>query len=72
VPQPDPDRRREHVAITGEVPSLLNRPSGCDFHTRCRYARPRCEIEVPLVTERISGRRFTCHFPLGETQGDAE
>ncbi len=66
VPQPDPDRRRSGPAITGEVPSLLRRPPGCDFHTRCPYAQAICRREAPPQTERGDGRRFACHFPLEE------
>lgn len=65
VPQPDPDHRGNHVAISGEVPSLLNRPAGCDFHTRCRYAVPRCREEAPVSVMLDQGREVRCHFPLG-------
>ncbi len=64
VPRPDPDSREVRVAITGEVPSLLNRPRGCDFHTRCPYAQERCREEEPGATELGEGRRVRCHFPL--------
>lgn len=64
VPQPDPDLRRQHVSISGEVPSLINRPPGCDFHTRCPYAQARCRTETPEPVTRPSGRRVSCHFPL--------
>jgi oligopeptide/dipeptide ABC transporter ATP-binding protein len=64
VPQPDPDRRRQEVAITGEVPSLLRRPPGCSFHTRCPYAQPRCAHEPPVETRVSRERRVACHYPL--------
>jgi len=64
VPQPDPDRRRTHVSISGEVPSLLQRPKGCGFHTRCPYAQPRCRTEKPVDRALPDGRRIVCHFPL--------
>ena len=64
VPQPDPDLRRRHVSISGEVPSLLNRPVGCDFHTRCPYAKPLCREQAPAPVEQPSGRQVSCHFPL--------
>jgi peptide/nickel transport system ATP-binding protein len=62
-PIPDPRRKRRSLAITGEVPSIQNRPKGCEFHTRCPYAQERCRIEAPslTVTSRHSVR---CHFPL--------
>jgi oligopeptide/dipeptide ABC transporter ATP-binding protein len=64
VPQPDPDRRRTHVSISGEVPSLMNRPKGCDFVGRCPYAQERCRIEKPEHRVQPDGRVHACHFPL--------
>jgi peptide/nickel transport system ATP-binding protein len=64
TPVPDPDRRRPPPALKGEVPSLLNRPSGCEFHTRCPYAQERCRIERPLPQLRPPGQTVRCHFPL--------
>ncbi len=63
IPVADPTRRRERV-IAGEVPSLLNRPTGCEFHTRCPYAEPRCRAEVPESREIAPSRIARCHFPL--------
>ena len=64
VPQPDPDRRRLHVSISGEVPSLLNRPKGCDFAGRCPFAQELCRAEKPPHVTMPDGRRHACHFPL--------
>ncbi|WP_349368496.1 ABC transporter ATP-binding protein [Salinarimonas sp.] len=64
VPQPDPDRRRTHVSISGEVPSLLERPAGCDFAGRCPFAQPRCRAEKPPVVAAGGGRRHACFHPL--------
>ncbi len=64
VPQPDPDKRRELVSIEGEVPSLINRPLGCEFHTRCKYAQDRCRKERPAGRHLYVGRVVQCHFPL--------
>jgi oligopeptide/dipeptide ABC transporter ATP-binding protein len=64
TPVPDPDRRRPPPALKGEVPSLLNRPSGCEFHTRCPYAQERCRNERPLPQLRPPGQTVRCHFPL--------
>jgi peptide/nickel transport system ATP-binding protein len=66
VPLPDPDKRRQLVSIEGEVPSLANRPSGCEFHTRCKYAQARCRAEVPALRELAAGRSIRCHFPLNQ------
>ena len=62
-PHPDPRRRRADLAIRGEVPSLLQRPSGCAFRTRCPRAAPACAAEAPALRE-AGGRRVRCHFPL--------
>jgi len=65
VPQPDPDKRRDLVSIEGEVPSLAQRPDGCEFHTRCPYAQDRCRRQEP--ERRLIGddHWVRCHFPLG-------
>ena len=64
IPQPDPDKRRDLLSIEGEVPSLSNRPSGCEFHTRCKYAQNKCRIQRPLPQTLSDGRSVQCHFPL--------
>jgi len=64
VPKPDPSKRRQLISIEGEVPSLSNRPSGCEFHARCKYATDRCKIEAPETTIAADGREVKCHFPL--------
>lgn len=63
-PEPDPDAVIDRVELTGEVPSLLNRPTGCEFHTRCPYAKARCQSEFPAPTIEAGGHSFLCHFPL--------
>ncbi len=65
VPRPDPDQRREVVELQGEIPSLRNRPSGCEFHTRCIYAQDRCRREFPAESSAAFGGKFFCHFPCG-------
>jgi oligopeptide/dipeptide ABC transporter ATP-binding protein len=64
TPVPDPDQRRPPPELRGEVPSLLRRPSGCEFHTRCPYAKERCRLERPLPQLRPPGQTVRCHFPL--------
>jgi len=63
-PQPDPDARHARVEIKGEVPSLMHRPSGCEFHTRCLYAGELCRREPPEVSESGRNHVYTCHYPL--------
>ena len=69
VPQPDPAKRFEKAPIEGEIPSLRNRPSGCEFHTRCPHVRERCRIEPPAVRGLPDGRDIRCHFPLAQSEG---
>ena len=61
LPQADPPRRNQHRRVLmGEVPSPVNLPSGCCFHTRCPYATERCRTEVPELRE-CDGRMVACH-----------
>ncbi|POR47388.1 oligopeptide/dipeptide ABC transporter ATP-binding protein [Bosea psychrotolerans] len=66
-PSVDPARRRERIILKGEIPSPINPPSGCRFHTRCPQVEERCRIEMPELRELGSGRRVRCHFPLTKT-----
>jgi peptide/nickel transport system ATP-binding protein len=52
------------MRLPANVPSLLKRPTGCEFHTRCPLKRDRCISEAPETTQTADGRVFTCHFPL--------
>ena len=61
-PDPDPRRRRADLAIRGEIPGLLRRPSGCVFHTRCPLAEARCRSEAPILREIAPGRSLRCHL----------
>lgn len=63
-PEPDPDAARDRIEISGEVPSLMNRPMGCEFHTRCLYAQSDCSKLAPTLTENGGQHCFTCHYPL--------
>jgi oligopeptide/dipeptide ABC transporter ATP-binding protein len=62
IPIPDPDRRRNRIVLRGDVPSPVNPPSGCRFHTRCYMAQPVCSQEVPLLREIAPGPWSACHF----------
>lgn len=61
-PQADPRKRRADIALKGEVPSVLARPTGCEFHTRCPLARPRCAVDEPKPNMIAPGRMVRCHF----------
>ena len=64
IPKADPRLRGEtKELLSGEIPSPVNPPSGCRFHTRCPYAREICSQETPVCTE-IGERKVFCHFPL--------
>lgn len=62
VPIPDPTLKREQIVLSGDVPSPINRPSGCHFHTRCPYAQDRCKVEEPAIREIAPGHIVACHF----------
>lgn len=61
-PQADPRKRRADLALKGEIPSVLARPTGCEFHTRCPLARPRCAAEEPQPHMITPDRMVRCHF----------
>lgn len=65
-PNPDPDAQSDRLDLAGEVPSLLNVPSGCEFHTRCPFVQTDCRESVPVSREAASGHIFQCHYPLKE------
>ena len=58
----DPRRQREEMVLTGEVPSPLNPPSGCTFHTRCPFVMDKCRLEVPEYQESSAGHSVACHL----------
>ena len=68
VPVPDPrvQMQRERIVLGGDLPSPLNPPSGCVFHTRCFVAQDRCRTEKPLLREFSPGHTVACHFPITE------
>ena len=69
VPKPDPTlRREEREILTGDIPSPIDPPSGCRFHTRCPYAKEICSKEAPPMREFGNGRYAACHFPLAQPQ----
>jgi oligopeptide/dipeptide ABC transporter ATP-binding protein len=62
VPSLDPRQRKEDVILEGDVPSPVNPPSGCRFHTRCRFAMPRCREEEPVFQRLADDRWVACHL----------
>jgi peptide/nickel transport system ATP-binding protein len=71
VPMPEPAKRtaeghrqrRERVRLVGDVPSPLNPPPACRFHTRCWKAQEVCRVEPPPLRELATGHHVACHFP---------
>jgi oligopeptide/dipeptide ABC transporter ATP-binding protein len=62
VPLPDPSLKRARRPVGGDVPSPINRPSGCHFHPRCPHAEARCRVEEPPLREIASGHYVACHL----------
>ena len=64
VPAPDPvtEKTRQRIVLEGEVPSPLNPPSGCPFHTRCPLREDRCIREAPLLREIAPGHTVACNL----------
>ena len=64
VPVPDPfvEEKRKRIILEGDVPSPINPPSGCRFHTRCYMAKERCKIEEPQLREVEKDHFVACHF----------
>ena len=62
IPIPDVDNKMKREILTGDVPSPLNPPAGCYFHTRCRYASERCSAECPKLHDIGNGHMVSCHL----------
>ena len=62
VPVPDPTIKRNRIILRGDVPSPINPPSGCRFHTRCAFVFDRCKREEPLLRKVASGAMSACHL----------
>jgi oligopeptide transport system ATP-binding protein len=63
VPIPDPTTKRKRIMLQGDVPSPINPPTGCHFHTRCPKAQhPRCSTEKPQLEQAADGHWVSCHF----------
>jgi oligopeptide/dipeptide ABC transporter ATP-binding protein len=65
-PEPDPDALIERLELRGEVPNLLARPTGCEFHTRCPFVEDNCRSTFPETTRVNQAHEFVCHHPLND------
>ncbi len=62
VPVPDPTVKRQRMILTGDVPSPINPPPGCRFHTRCPFVIARCKTEEPVLKQVGDGHLSACHL----------
>jgi oligopeptide transport system ATP-binding protein len=63
VPEPDPTRKdKERIVLTGDIPTPLNKPSGCGFRTRCPIARAECATFTPKLEVKASGALVACPY----------
>ncbi len=60
VPLPDPTKKRDRIILQGDLPSPINPPTGCAFHTRCPVATPECKVETPELREKAMGHWASC------------
>ena len=62
VPRPDPTIKKQRIILPGDVPSPINPPSGCRFHTRCLYAKADCKSVEPQLQDIGGGHYVACHY----------
>jgi len=73
VPVPNPEVARKRIILKGDVPSPVNPPSGCRFHTRCPYAVARCSTDEPEMREVFPGHHVACHLrEVQQSRGSTE
>lgn len=69
IPTTEEEPERERIILEGDIPSPVNPPSGCKFHTRCRYCQEKCKTEEPQWTDMGNNHYVCCHFPLKNKKG---
>lgn len=68
VPDPEVEAKREHIVLTGDVPSPASPPSGCSFHPRCPMVMAICKNRSPTLTDSGAGHKVACHLYPASTQ----
>lgn len=58
------EKRKERIVLKGDLPSALDPPAGCRFHTRCPHAQAKCRVETPAARDPGGDHSVACHFPL--------
>lgn len=69
IPVVDEEDKRERILLEGDIPSPVSPPTGCKFHTRCRYCQQKCKEEVPEWINIGNNHYVACHFPLHGKKG---
>ncbi len=65
IPTTDVDeKKRERILLEGDIPSPVNPPTGCKFHTRCYQCQEKCKKEIPELEDKGNGHLVACHYPL--------
>ena len=72
VPVPDPDEKMQRIILKGDIPSPVNPPKGCKFHTRCEKCMSVCKLKTPEFIEHSSGHRVACHLYNEEVMNNLE
>ncbi len=62
IPEPDPEMKKQRIVLEGDVPSPIDPPSGCRFHTRCSYCMDICKIEEPEFVDKVDNHFVACHL----------
>ena len=62
IPDPEVEAKREHIVLTGDVPSPANPPTGCGFHPRCPMVMSVCKNTAPTLTDSGAGHKVACHL----------
>ena len=70
VPVPDPDAKMNRIILKGDIPSPVNPPKGCKFHTRCEKCMSVCKLRTPEFIDKGNGHRVACHLYNEEIMND--